>query len=488
MSVTVNPLLWRDQLYINGQWRAAASGARFAVDNPSTGDTLAEVADASADDAVAAVEAAAAALPGWQALTAKKRSQLLRGWFDLVMQHQEDLARILTLEQGKPLKEAAGEIAYGASYIEWFAEEAKRIYGDVIAPPAADKRIVTLKQGVGVVTAITPWNFPNAMLARKIAPALAAGCTLVAKPAAQTPLSALALAALAEEAGIPAGVINIVTGTDAAAIGEVLTTHPLVRKVTFTGSTAVGKKLIAQTADSVKKVTMELGGNAPFIVFDDADLDAAVDGAVVSKFRNAGQTCVCANRFYVHASVYDAFAKKLQVATEALRVGDGLQQDVTLGPLINEAAVKKVEDLVADAVARGAKIVTGGQRLSSGSLFYLPTLLVDVPPDARLAAEEIFGPVAALIRFTNEAEVAEWANASEFGLAAYFYTQNQARIWRFSERLETGMVAVNDGALSNEMAPFGGIKQSGMGREGSRYGINDYLNIKYLAIGGIHPD
>lgn len=488
MSVTVNPLLWRDQLYINGQWRAAASGARFAVDNPSTGDTLAEVADASADDAVAAVEAAAAALPGWQALTAKKRSQLLRGWFDLVMQHQDDLARILTLEQGKPLKEAAGEIAYGASYIEWFAEEAKRIYGDVIAPPAADKRIVTLKQGVGVVTAITPWNFPNAMLARKIAPALAAGCTLVAKPAAQTPLSALALAALAEEAGIPAGVINIVTGTDAAAIGEVLTTHPLVRKVTFTGSTAVGKKLIAQTADSVKKVTMELGGNAPFIVFDDADLDAAVDGAVVSKFRNAGQTCVCANRFYVHASVYDAFAKKLQVATEALRVGDGLQQDITVGPLINDAAVKKVEDLVADAVARGAKIVTGGQRLSSGSLFYLPTLLVDVPADARLASEEIFGPVAALIRFTDEAEVAEWANASEFGLAAYFYTQNQARIWRFSERLETGMVAVNDGALSNEMAPFGGIKQSGMGREGSRYGINDYLNIKYLAIGGIHPD
>lgn len=488
MSVTVNPLLWRDQLYINGQWRAAASGARFAVDNPSTGDTLAEVADASADDAVAAVEAAAAALPGWQALTAKKRSQLLRGWFDLVMQHQDDLARILTLEQGKPLKEAAGEIAYGAGYIEWFAEEAKRIYGDVIAPPAADKRIVTLKQGVGVVTAITPWNFPNAMLARKIAPALAAGCTLVAKPAAQTPLSALALAALAEEAGIPAGVINIVTGTDAAAIGEVLTTHPLVRKVTFTGSTAVGKKLIAQTADSVKKVTMELGGNAPFIVFDDADLDAAVDGAVVSKFRNAGQTCVCANRFYVHASVYDAFAKKLQVATEALRVGDGLQQDITVGPLINDAAVKKVEDLVADAVARGAKIVTGGQRLSSGSLFYLPTLLVDVPADARLASEEIFGPVAALIRFTDEAEVAEWANASEFGLAAYFYTQNQARIWRFSERLETGMVAVNDGALSNEMAPFGGIKQSGMGREGSRYGINDYLNIKYLAIGGIHPD
>lgn len=488
MSVTVNPLLWRDQLYINGQWRAAASGARFAVDNPATGDTLAEVADASADDAVAAVEAAAAALPCWQALTAKKRSQLLRGWFDLVMQHQDDLARILTLEQGKPLKEAAGEIAYGAGYIEWFAEEAKRIYGDVIAPPAADKRIVTLKQGVGVVTAITPWNFPNAMLARKIAPALAAGCTLVAKPAAQTPLSALALAALAEEAGIPAGVINIVTGTDAAAIGEVLTTHPLVRKVTFTGSTAVGKKLIAQTADSVKKVTMELGGNAPFIVFDDADLDAAVDGAVVSKFRNAGQTCVCANRFYVHASVYDAFAKKLQVATEALRVGDGLQQDITVGPLINDAAVKKVEDLVADAVARGAKIVTGGQRLSSGSLFYLPTLLVDVPADARLAFEEIFGPVAALIRFTDEAEVAEWANASEFGLAAYFYTQNQARIWRFSERLETGMVAVNDGALSNEMAPFGGIKQSGMGREGSRYGINDYLNIKYLAIGGIHPD
>jgi succinate-semialdehyde dehydrogenase/glutarate-semialdehyde dehydrogenase len=486
MSATLNPLLWREQLYINGEWRAAASGARFAVGNPSTGETIAQVADAAASDAVAAVEAAAAALPAWQALTAKKRSQLLRSWFDLVMKYQDDLARILTMEQGKPLKEAAGEIAYGASYIEWFAEEAKRIYGDVIAPPAADKRIVTLKQGVGVVTAITPWNFPNAMLARKIAPALAAGCTLVDKPAAQTPLSALALAALAEEAGIPAGVVNIVPGLDAATIGEVLTTHPVVRKVTFTGSTAVGKKLIAQTADGVKRVTMELGGNAPFIVFDDADLDAAVDGAIVSKFRNAGQTCVCANRFYVHADVYDAFAKKLQAATEALKVGDGQQPDINVGPLINEAAVEKVENLVADAVARGAKVVTGGQRRSPRSLFYLPTLLVDVPADARLASEEIFGPVAALIRFTHEAEVAEWANASEFGLAAYLYSQNQARIWRFSERLESGMVAINDGALSNEMAPFGGIKQSGMGREGSHYGINDYLNIKYLAIGGIH--
>ena len=480
-----NPSLLRDQLYINGQWCNAQGNKTFAVSNPADGQLLVAVSNADAIDARRAITAAAGALPVWQAKTAKERSQILRRWFDLVLANEEDLARLLTLEQGKPLAEARAEIAYGASYIEWFAEEAKRIYGDVIAAPSADQRIMTIKQPVGVVAAITPWNFPNAMLARKIAPALAAGCTLVAKPAAQTPLSALALAVLAEQAGVPAGVINIVVSEDAVAIGKELTGNPLVRKLTFTGSTAVGKQLLQQAATSVKKVTMELGGNAPFIVFADADLDAAVTGAMASKFRNAGQTCVCANRFYIHADIYAQFAQKMQLAMTQLVVGNGIDPDVTIGPLINEAAVVKVEKLVADALARGAQRVTGGQRLAAQAPYYLPTLLTDVPSNALLASEEIFGPVVALIKFTDDAELVALANASEFGLAAYFYTCNPERIWRIAEQLECGMVAINEGSISNEMAPFGGIKQSGMGREGSRYGLDDYVNIKYLCQGGI---
>jgi succinate-semialdehyde dehydrogenase/glutarate-semialdehyde dehydrogenase len=480
-----NPSLLRDQLYINGQWCDAQGNKTFAVTNPANGQLLVAVSNADASDARRAITAAADALPVWQAKTAKERSQILRRWFDLVLANEEDLARLLTLEQGKPLAEARAEIAYGASYIEWFAEETKRIYGDVIAAPSADQRIMTIKQPVGVVAAITPWNFPNAMLARKMAPALAAGCTLVAKPAAQTPLSALALAVLAEQAGVPAGVINIVVSEDAVAIGKELTNNPLVRKLTFTGSTAVGKQLLQQAATSVKKVTMELGGNAPFIVFADADLDAAVAGAMASKFRNAGQTCVCANRFYIHADIYAQFAQKMQLAMTQLVVGNGIDPDVTIGPLINEAAVVKVEKLVADALARGAQRVTGGQRLAAQASYYLPTLLTDVPSNALLASEEIFGPVVALIKFTDDAELVALANASEFGLAAYFYTRNPERIWRIAEQLECGMVAINEGSISNEMAPFGGIKQSGMGREGSRYGLDDYVNIKYLCQGGI---
>lgn len=480
-----NPSLVRDQLYINGEWCNAQGNKTFAVTNPADGQLLVAVSNADAVDTRRAVVAAAQALPLWQAKTAKERSQILRRWFDLVIANQDDLALLLTLEQGKPLAEAGAEIAYGASYIEWFAEEAKRIYGDVIAAPANDQRIVTLKQAVGVVAAITPWNFPNAMLARKMAPALAAGCTLVAKPAAQTPLSALALAVLADQAGVPAGVLNIVVGDNAAAIGKELTDNPLVRKLTFTGSTAVGKQLLQQAASSVKKVSMELGGNAPFIVFADADLDAAVEGAIASKFRNAGQTCVCANRFYIHADVYSSFAEKLQQAMTHLVVGKGIDPGVSIGPLINEAAVVKVEKLVADALARGAQLITGGARLAPQSPFYLPTLLIDVPSDALLAGEEIFGPVAALIKFTGDAEVMAHANASEFGLAAYFYTRDPQRIWRIAEQLESGMVGINEGVISNEVAPFGGIKQSGMGREGSRYGLEDYLNIKYLCQGEI---
>jgi succinate-semialdehyde dehydrogenase/glutarate-semialdehyde dehydrogenase len=483
MATLKDTALLRNQLYINGHWCDAKVGTTFQVCNPADGNILAEVANGQAEDARRAIDAAAAALPAWQALSAKERSSILRRWFDLVVAKQEDLALLLTLEQGKPLAEARAEIAYGASYIEWFAEEAKRIYGDVIAAPSADKRILTIKQAVGVVVAITPWNFPNAMLARKIAPALAAGCTLVSKPAAQTPLSALALAELAQRAGIPPGVLNIIPSEDAAAIGEEFTRHPQVRKLSFTGSTAIGKKLLQQSADGVKKVTMELGGNAPFIVFKDADLDAAVAGAIASKFRNAGQTCVCANRFYVHADIYDSFAEKMHLAITALRIGNGLEANVSIGPLINEAALVKVESLVADALAQGARVVVGGKRLAPASLFYLPTLLVDVPNNVALSCEEIFGPVAALIKFQSDAEVIALSNASEFGLAAYFYTRSPARIWRVAEALECGMVGINSGVLSSEMAPFGGIKQSGMGREGSRYGLDDYVNIKYVCQG-----
>ncbi len=484
-----NPLLLRDQLFINGEWRAADNKKQFAVINPATGKIIALVADAGANETRQAIEVASVAQQEWQSKTAKARSKILRKWFDLVMDNQEDLAQILSCEQGKPLAEARNEIAYGASYIEWFAEEAKRIYGDVIASPSNDKRSITIKQAVGVVAAITPWNFPCAMLARKLAPALAAGCSVVAKPAAQTPLSALALAVLAEQAGVPAGVLNIVCGEDAVAIGNELTRHPLVRKLTFTGSTAVGKKLIQQCAISVKKITMELGGNAPFIVFEDADIDAAIVGAMASKFRNSGQTCVCANRFYIHANIYDEFVEKFSQKITQLIMGNGANHTTTLGPLISPAAVKKVTALVDDALVRGAKKIDVGEYILTEDLsaeyFYPPTLLTDVPADALLCSEEIFGPVAALVKFNNEREVINLANNTEFGLAAYFYTQDVARIWRVAEQLEVGMVGINEGLLSNVATPFGGIKQSGWGREGSRYGIEEYVNIKYICTGNL---
>lgn len=485
MLSLVNQNLLQTQLFIGGRWCDADDRRTFPVVNPADGNLLVNLANAGVNETRRAIGIAADAFPGWQATTGKERSRLLRRWFDLVMQNQDDLALLLTLEQGKPLKEARAEIAYGASYIEWFAEEAKRINGDVIATPASDKRMLTIKQAVGVVAAITPWNFPNAMLARKLAPALAAGCTVVAKPAAQTPLSALALAVLASEAGFPDGVINIVVGDNAKIIGEELTANERVRKLTFTGSTAVGKTLLQQCAASIKKVTMELGGNAPFIVFDDADLDAAVEGAIASKFRNAGQTCVCANRFYVHENVYEIFAQKLSAAVNDLKSGNGVDSDIDIGPLITHEAVEKVEDLVADAVQRGARIAVGGKRLAKDSQFYLPTVLTRVAPESQLCKEEIFGPVAPLISFSSEQEVIGLANATQFGLAAYFYTQNPARIWRIAEQIECGMVAINEGILSSEVAPFGGVKQSGMGREGSSYGIDDYLNIKYLCQGGL---
>lgn len=475
--------LLQTQALINGEWSDADTQKTFPIHNPATGETIAQVADLGVDETRRAIAAAAEAQILWEQKTAKERSQLLRSWFELVMQHQEDLAQILTLEQGKPLTEARGEIAYGASYIEWFAEEAKRIYGDVIAPASTDQRILVIKQPVGVVAAITPWNFPCAMLARKIAPALAAGCTIVAKPAAETPLSALALAFLALQAGIPAGVINIVTGTDSAAIGTELTTNPAVRKLSFTGSTAVGKQLIQQCAGDVKRITLELGGNAPFIVFEDADLDAAVTGAVASKFRNAGQTCVCANRFYIQRSIYTQFAEKLVATMQTFVIGNGVDAKVNIGPLISAKAVNKVQTLVDDAVAKGAYIQyqasLGGLTTEQG-YFYPPTLLINVAPDAKLSCQEIFGPVAALIPFDTEEDAIAMANNTEFGLAGYFYTRDAKRIKSLSDRLEAGMLGINTGLISNATAPFGGIKQSGWGREGSHYGIGDYVNIKYL--------
>lgn len=476
-----NPQLWRTQCFINGDWCLAQQ--TFAVINPANGNLIADVADAGAADACRAIAAAVVAQKMWAEKTAQERSRILRNWFDLVLQHQDDLAQILTLEQGKPLAEARTEIVYGASYIEWFAEEATRIQGDVIAPPSNNQRIITIKQPVGVVAAITPWNFPCAILARKIAPALAAGCAIVAKPAAETPLSALALAYLADKAGVPAGVINIVCGTDAAALGGEFTAHPQVRKLSFTGSTAVGKKLIAQCAPGVKKITLELGGNAPFIVFDDADLDAAVEGAIAAKFRNAGQTCVCANRFYIQRDIYDLFAQKFIAAVSQLVVGDGFNSATNIGPLISEKAIKKVAALVADAVEKGAHVAYESTVIvgdAGNGYFYPLQVLTKVSPDAQLACEEIFGPVAALIPFATEAEVIALANATEFGLAAYCYTRDAARQWRIPELLEVGMVGMNTGLISNAMAPFGGIKQSGWGREGSRYGIDEYLNIKYI--------
>ena len=480
-----DPALWREQALVAGRWRDADAGGRCEVRNPATGALLGTVPDMGALETRRAVAAAHAALPAWSRTTARQRAQVLRRMYELMLEHQDDLAALMTAEQGKPLAEARGEIAYSAGFLEWFGEEAKRMDGDTIPGHAADKRILTLRQPVGVVAAITPWNFPSAMLGRKLGPALAAGCTLVCKPATQTPFSALALGVLAERAGVPAGVLNIITGRDAAAIGEELTSNPRVRKLSFTGSTAVGRQLMAQCAAGIKRVSLELGGNAPFIVFDDADLDAAVAGAIASKFRNTGQTCVCANRLFVQEQVYDAFAEKLVAAVAALRVGDGLQGETDIGPLIDAKALEKVEAHVADAQAKGARVAIGGQRHALGGTFYQPTVLLDATAGMRLAQEETFGPVAPLFRFNSEDEVIAMANATEFGLAGYFYTRDLARSWRVSEALECGIVGINTGLISTEVAPFGGVKQSGMGREGSKYGLDDYTELKYVCIGGV---
>lgn len=478
--------LLRGQAFINGQWVESDSGRTFSVTNPASGERLLEVAYCGGKETRRAIEAAQAAFLDWRLRPAKERANLLRRWFEQVMAAKDDLARILTAEMGKPLAEALGEVAYGANYIEWFAEEAKRVYGDTIAAPDDSKRIVCIKQPIGVVACITPWNFPNAMLARKMAPALAAGCTVVCKPAGATPLSALALAELAARAGIPAGVINIVTG-DTGAIGAELTGNPLVRKLTFTGSTEVGRQLLAQCAATVKRTSMELGGNAPFIVFDDADLDSAVEGAIVSKYRNAGQTCVCTNRFLIQDKVYDSFAEKLTAAVKArLRLGDGMESGVTTGPLIDGKAADGVIALIDDAVRKGARVLLGGGRSRLGGSFVEPTVLADVSRDMLLFHQEIFGPVAPLFRFHDEREAIAIANDTPYGLASYFYSRDIGRIWRVAEGLEYGMVGINEGLISNEMAPFGGVKESGVGREGSKYGMDDYLEIKYLCLGGIN--
>jgi len=477
--------LLRPDAFIDGAFVGADSGSRFPVFNPATGETIAEMADTGAAETRRAIEAAARAFPAWRQKTAKERAQVLRKWFELIMANQEDLARIMTAEQGKPLAETRGEVAYGASFIEWFAEEAKRVYGDVIPATQPGRRILVFKEPIGVVGAVTPWNFPNAMITRKAAPALAAGCTFVIKPAGETPLSATALAELAHRAGIPPGVFNVVMGKKSSAIGAELTQNPLVRKFTFTGSTEIGKLLMRQCASTVKKVSLELGGNAPFIVFEDADLDAAADGAMLSKYRNMGQTCVCVNRILVQNAVYDAFAQKLAERVARLKLGDGMADGVTQGPLINMGAVEKVEELVADAKAKGAKVVAGGKRSALGASFFEPTILTDVTPDMTCAKEEIFGPVATLFRFADEAEAIRLANDTEFGLAAYFYTRDMGRIIRVAEALEYGILGINEGIISTEVAPFGGVKESGIGREGSKYGIEDFIEIKYLALGGI---
>ncbi len=476
--------LVKNLAYIDGQWAEADNGETFIVDNPATGEALVEVASCGQAETARAIAAADAALPAWRARPAKERAAILRRWFERCMDNQEDLAQILTAEMGKPLAEARGEIAYGASYIEWFAEEAKRVYGDTLPPPGNDKRLVVVKQPVGVVACITPWNFPNAMLARKLAPALAAGCTVVCKPANATPLSALALAELGERAGIPAGVINIVAG-DTRAIGGELTSNPTVRKLTFTGSTQVGKLLMEQCAGTVKRTSMELGGNAPFIVFDDADVDAAVAGAMICKFRNAGQTCVCANRIFVQDGIYDEFLEKLIAAVAELRIGNGAEEGVTVGPLITSGAANDVLEFVTDATAKGANIVAGGQRASNGENFVEPTVLADATPDMKVFSDEIFGPVAPLFRFKTEEEVIALANDTNVGLASYFYSRDIGRVWRVAEALEYGIVGINEGIISNETAPFGGVKESGQGREGSKYGLDDYLEIKYMCMGGI---
>ncbi|MDL4862662.1 NAD-dependent succinate-semialdehyde dehydrogenase [Halomonas elongata] len=479
---TDTPLLI-DKAYIAGQWRDAER--RFAVTDPATGETLANVPDLDAEDARQAVAAAETAWYDWRRKTAKERATLLRAWFERIMANQEALARLMTREQGKPLAESRGEVAYGASFVEFYAEQAKRVAGETLPGHGADKRILVLRESIGVVAAITPWNFPLAMITRKCAPALAAGCTVVVKPAEATPLTALAMAKLAEDAGIPAGVINVVTASRPAEIGEVLTTDPRVRKVSFTGSTAVGKRLLAQCAGTVKKTSMELGGNAPFIVFDDADLDAAVEGAVASKFRNSGQTCVCTNRMLVQAGVYETFLDKLATRVAELQVGNGLEDGVVQGPLINDAAVDKVREHIADALDKGGRLICGGQPHELGGTFFQPTVIGDVDDSMRVATEETFGPLAPVFRFDTEEEAIAMANATEFGLAAYFYANDYRRIWHVMEALEYGMVAVNEGLLSTELAPFGGVKESGLGREGSHHGLDEYTELKYVCVGGL---
>jgi len=487
MAASLNlkdPTLFREACYINGAWVGAGSNETIDVTNPASGELLGTIPKMGADETRQAIEAANAAYPAWRAKTAKERAAILRKWFDLMMENQEDLARMMTAEQGKPLKESMGEIVYAASFIEWFAEEGKRVYGDTIPQHAPGKRIVVTKEPIGVCAAITPWNFPAAMITRKCGPALAAGCTMVVKPATSTPYSALALAELGERAGIPAGVFSVVTGASGAIGGEI-TSNPIVRKLTFTGSTEIGKMLMEQCAGTVKKTSMELGGNAPFIVFNDADIDAAVDGAMASKFRNTGQTCVCTNRFLVQDGVYDEFSTKLAAAVEKMRIGDGLKGETEQGPLIDMAAVEKVEEHIQDAVAKGAKVISGGSRHALGGTFFQPTVLAEVNTDMKVTWEETFGPVAPLYRFETEEQALQMANDTEFGLAAYFYSRDIGCIWRVMEGLEYGIVGINEGIISTEVAPFGGMKESGTGREGSKYGIEDYLEIKYALIGGI---
>ena len=483
MKISDKKLL-KTQAYIDGNWVDSDDGNTFVVTNPANGESIAEVASCGADETRRAIEAAEKAQSEWRSRGPKDRAGILRKWFNLMMEAQDDLAEILTAEQGKPLAESRAEIAYGASYIEWFAEEAKRIYGDTIPAPSGDKRIVVIKQPVGVVACITPWNFPNAMLTRKIAPALAAGCAVVCKPANATPLSALAFVELSERAGVPPGVINVVAGRTSE-IGNELTSNPIVRKLTFTGSTPVGKKLMAACSETVKRTSMELGGNAPFIVFDDADLDEAVKGAMICKYRNAGQTCVCANRILVQEGIYDEFAKKFAAVAAKLQIGNGSADGVTMGPLINEGAANDVMEFIEDAVAKGASVALGGSRSDLGSCFIEPTILTNVSEDMRVFSEEIFGPVAPIFKFSTEEEAISMANDTEFGLACYFYSRDVGRIWRVGEALEYGIVGINEGIISNEMAPFGGVKESGQGREGSKYGLDDYLEMKYMCMGGI---
>lgn len=479
-----DPSLLKQLCYLAGQWRAADSSQTIAVTNPATGEVLGTIPKMGTVETRHAIEAANAALPAWRAKTAKERAVILRRWFELMMANQEDLAIIMTAEQGKPLAESRGEISYAASFIEWFAEEGKRLYGDTIPSYASDKRIVVIKEPIGVCAAITPWNFPAAMITRKAGPALAAGCTMVVKPATATPYSALALAELGERAGIPAGVFSVITGSSKE-IGEEMTANPIIRKLTFTGSTEIGKELTAKCAATMKKVSMELGGNAPFIVFNDADLDAAVEGAIASKYRNTGQTCVCTNRLLVQSGVYDVFAEKLAAAVAQMRVGDGLKGDVQQGPLIDEASVQKVEEHIHDAVSKGARIALGGRRHELGGTFFQPTILCDVTPQMLVAREETFGPVAPIFKFETDQEAIQMANDTEFGLASYFYTRDIGRVWRVAEALEYGMVGINTGLVSTEIAPFGGVKESGIGREGSKYGIEEFVEVKYLCMGGV---